>query len=187
MQPTQNNQTPQNIDATLKKIGMVLEKMVQKINEIDARVTKLEQKALPEAKSLPKVEAHPSPANVSKTPTISQQSSGGFGHSFLGSLAGAMAGMGLYNLLFDHNVSASDFGHQLGIDSDDAMLQENLENIDEKLQELDEKIDTLDDKLDTVAQDTEDFDSLQDFDNFDSANDESDFDFDDFGGGFDDI
>lgn len=173
---------PQNIDATLKKMGLVLEKMVQKINELDARVAKLEQKALPEAKpqSLQKIETKPS-----ATPQMNPQSGSGFGHSFLGSLAGAMAGMGLYNLLFDKDVSPSQFGRDLGVDANN---EELLEQIDEKLDTLDEKIDALDDKLDSIEEENmQDIDSLDDLNSFTDDTSASDFDFDDFGGGFDDV
>jgi hypothetical protein len=40
---------------------------------------------------------------------------GGFGSSFLGYLTGAMAGMGLYHLLFDHSVTPESLGQSLGM------------------------------------------------------------------------
>lgn len=162
----------QNLDATLQKMGLILEKVVQKIDELDTRVAKLEEKV--EGKKLPlptQSPLQPLSQNQTKSPSTSSTN---WSQSFLGSLAGAMAGMGLYNLLFNHDITPMQLQNQLHTDTHG--LDESLEEIEEKLDVLDDKLDTLDDKIDLLEADTpgqNDFEGLEDVD-FDDG-------FDDFG------
>ena len=167
----------QNFDATLQKMGLILEKVVQKIDELDARVAKLEEKM--EAKKLPA----PNHTKLSPPPQTAQANtstpSTSWSQSFLGSLAGAMAGMGLYNLLFNHDITPTQLQNQFHTDTQG--LDESLEQIEEKLDTLDDKLDTLDEKIDLLEEDIptdNDFGGIEDLD--------IDADFDGFGG-FDDI
>ena len=166
-----------NIENTLKKMGMVLEKVVQKVDELDKRVSKIEEK-LGEKKFSSEDFKAAQPQNLS-----SKTSTGGFGSSFLGSMAGAMAGMGLYNLLFNHSVTPVEFGENLGMNQNEIneVLENNFNEIDSKLDELDNKIDELDNKIDEL----ENSEDVMNSDYFESY-EENDTD-DDFGGGFDDF
>ena len=175
----------QNIENTLKKMGLVLEKLVQKVDELDKRVAKIEEK-LGEKKF--------SSEDLKTTPQANQQSSasssfgGGFGSSFLGSMAGAMAGMGLYNLLFNHSVTPAEFGHELGMNDEEIneALESSLDEIDSKLDEIDSKIEELDSKLEEIQ--NEDVMNSDYYESYEEDAGDNDFDsgFDDFGG-FDDV
>jgi hypothetical protein len=165
-------------------MGLVIEKLVQKVDELDKRVAKIEEKVGVEEKkfSSQDLKAQPQPQ---QTQTQNQSSSGlgGFGSSFLGSMAGAMAGMGLYNLLFNHSVSPVEMGHTLGMDENEIndILEQDMSEIDEKLNEIDSKLDELDNKIDELS----DNNDVMDTDYFESY-EEEDFG-SDFGGGFDDF
>jgi len=170
----------QNIENTLKKMGLVLEKLVQKVDELDKRVKNIEEK-LVEKKEFSssdfKTQNHQS-ANASTTSTMS-----GFGTTFLGSLTGTMAGMGLYNLLFNHSVTPAQFGHEIGLDDKeiDELLNKEFDEIDSKLDEIDSKLEELDEKIENIS----DEDVMQN-DYFEDYEAEDDLDFyggvDDFGG-----
>ncbi len=166
------------IENTLKKMGLVLEKLVQKVDELDKRVAKLENGETDEKKF--------SAADFQKTQTQSSTSkslSSGFGSSFLGSMTGAVAGMGLYNLLFNHSVSPVEMGHDMGMNDQeiDNILQNDINDMDTKLDEIDTKLDELDSKIDTMADN--DIMNSDYFENYD----EEDIDSGNFGGGFDDF
>ena len=176
----------QNIENTLKKMGLVLEKLVQKVDELDKRVSVLE------SNTEKKFSSGDFQAQQQKTPTTgstSNASLGGFGSSFLGSLTGAMAGMGLYNLLFNHNVSPVEMGENLGMDEKeiDQVLQSDMDEIENKLDEIDAKLDELDDKLSDTNEDIMSNEYYENYEDEVSDNDfeggYSDFDgLDDFGG-----
>jgi len=170
----------QNIENTLKKMGLVLEKLVQKVDELDKRVSKLEEGSSKKFSS-EDLKAQPQ----TQTNSTSNVSSSGFGSSFLGSLAGAMAGMGLYNLLFNHNVSPVQMGESLGMDSSEIneVLQSDLSEIDSKLDEIDAKLEELDAKIDDVSADLdEDVMTSEYYENYEDEVADNDFE-----GGFDDF
>ena len=177
-----------NIENTLKKMGMVLEKVVQKVDELDKRVAKLEERIGENEKkfSSQDLKATPQQNQIPQqtTPSTSKSSLGGFGSSFLGSMAGAMAGMGLYNLLFNHSVTPEEFGKDIGMNDDEIekVLEENFDEIDSKLAEIDSKLEELDNKIDSedvmdsdyfesYEEDlsTSDFDGFDDLDGFDEV------------------
>jgi len=174
-----------NIENTLKKMGMVLEKVVQKIDELDKRVSKLEEKLNENEKKFTSQDLKTTPQQNQTPQTASSKSSlGGFGSSFLGSMAGAMAGMGLYNLLFNHSVTPEEFGKDIGMNDDEIekVLEENFDEIDSKLAEIDSKLEELDNKIDSedvmdsdyfesYEEDlsTSDFDGFDDLDGFDEV------------------
>ncbi|MCF6248129.1 MAG: hypothetical protein L3J69_12325 [Desulfobacula sp.] len=115
-----------NLENTVKKMGIVLEKVVQKVDELEKRVINLEQNMLAEKgqelkeKTQQVQQQQPSTSNL--------QSSGmGFGTGFLSSLLGSFAGMSLFNLLFNNDVSAHEFAEHTGVSDVD------LSEIDEKL------------------------------------------------------
>ena len=174
-----------NIENTLKKMGLVLEKLVQKVDELDKRVAKIEEKV--EGKKFSSEDLKTTPQAQTKSSTSSSFGSG-FGSSFLGSMAGAMAGMGLYNLLFNHSVTPAEFGHEIGMNDTEIneMLESNLDEIDSKLDELDSKIEELDSKLDEIQ--NEDVMNSDYFESYEEDIADNDFDsgFDDFGG-FDEV
>lgn len=161
-----------NLENTLKKMGVVLEKVVKKVDELEKRVVNLEQKMLAnkgqELKESEKLQTpQPQQSNL--------HSSGmGFGTGFLSSLLGSFAGMSLFNLLFNNNVSAHEFAENAGVsDVELSEIDQKLEEIDQKLEEIDEKIENIDDS-DLAELDDEPF--KQDF-----GYDDQDFGFgDDF-------
>jgi len=171
------------IENTLKKMGLVLEKLVQKVDEIDKRVAKIEEKLGVEEKKFTSADLKAQPSQTQTTQQTSSGGLGGFGSSFLGSMAGAMAGMGLYNLLFNHSVSPVEMGHTLGMDESEInnILEEDLSEIDSKLDEIDSKLDELDSKIDEISNDTD----VMNTDYFESYEEEDLGS--DFGGGFDDF
>jgi len=169
----------QNIENTLKKMGLVLEKLVQKVDEIDKRLAKIEGQS---EKKFSSQDLKTSQTNPNSTSGIS---SGGFGSSFLGSLTGAMAGMGLYNLLFNHNVTPVQMGESLGMDENEIndVLQNSLSEIDSKLDEIDSKLEELDAKIDDVSAGLdEDVMSSEYFESYEEEVADNDFE-----GGFDDF
>ena len=172
----------QNIENTLKKMGLVLEKLVQKVDELDKRVSKLEG----EGKKFSSEDLKTKPQIQSSTSSNSSNTfSNSMGGSFLGSMAGAMAGMGLYNLLFNHNVSPVQLGESLGMQSGEIneVLQNDLNEIDSKLNEIDEKLEELDAKIDDVSADLdEDVMSSEYFESYEDEVADNDFE-----GGFDDF
>jgi len=181
----------QNIENTLKKMGMVLEKLVQKVDELDKRVAKIEEKLTDEKKFS---SADLKTAQPAQAQTASGGFSSGFGSSFLGSMAGAMAGMGLYNLLFNHSVSPAEFGHEIGLNDTeiDNVLNSEFDEIQSKLDEIDSKLDEIDEKVDSMASDdimnNDYYESYEEGleENTDFFGGADDFgDFDDFGGDFD--
>lgn len=173
----------QQIENTLKKMGMVLEKVVQKVEEIDKRLAKIEEKLGEGEKKFTSADLKAQPQQPQASST-SGSSLGGFGSSFLGSMAGTMAGIGLYNLLFNHSVTPQEFGKDLGMSEDEIskVLEENFDEIDSKLEEIDSKLDELDEKIDEIDNDTD----VMNTDYFESY-EEEDISDDMFGGGFDDF
>ena len=169
----------QNIENTLKKMGLVLEKVVKKVDELDKRVAKLEEKLGENEKKFSSADLKATPQTQTKTSTSSSFGSG-FGSSFLGSMAGAVAGMGLYNLLFNHSVSPAEFGYKLGMNDTEIneAIESNFDEIDSKLDEIDAKIDELDSKIDNFEDnDVMSSDYFENYDEEDIGNDfESDFD-----------
>ena len=177
-----------NIENTLKKMGLLLEKVVAKVDELDKRVAKIEEKLGENEKKFSSEDLKATPQPQTQTNSTSKSSLGGFGSSFLGSMAGAVAGMGLYNLLFNHSVTPAEFGHEMGMNDTEIneMLESNFDEIDSKLNELDSKIDELDEKINSLE--NEDVMNSDYFENYDEDIPDNDFDsgFDDFGG-FDEV
>jgi len=176
----------QNIENTLKKMGLVLEKLVKKIDELDRRVANLENKDSEKKFSSEDLKV---PQTAQHQSSTSKSSLGGFGSSFLGSMAGAMAGMGLYNLLFNHSVNPDEFGKEIGMSDDEIneALENNFDEINSKLDELDSKMEGLDTKLDTLTdEDLANNDYFESYENEDLNNSDFDSGFDDFDG-FDEI
>jgi len=167
-----------NIENTLKKMGLVIEKLVKKVDELDKKVNELEKK---ENKKFSSEDLKSNQSNVNTTSQPSNASN--FGSSFLGSMAGAMAGMGLYNLLFNNSVSPTELGQNLGMDEKEIneLLESEFNEIESKLEEIDSKLEELDNKLDeNVAEN----DVMQNdyFESYEEELGDSDFDigFDDF-------
>jgi len=161
----------QNIENTLKKMGIVLEKLVEKIDALEKRVAKLEEKNETNAKNVQDL-AKPTSQNT-------------FASGFLGSMAGSMAGMGLYNLLFNNHVSANEFGESLGLGRDELneILQNDFNQIDNKLDEIDDKLAQIDEKIEGISNDLNE--DAMDSDYFESY--EGEVNDTDFEGGFDDF
>jgi septation ring formation regulator EzrA len=174
------------VENTLKKMGIVIEKLAGKIDEIDKRLSKIEEKLGEGEKKFSSQDLKTNPQmqqlQTAQTKPSSGSSLGGFRSSFLGSLTGAMAGMGLYHLLFDHSVTPESLGHSLGMNESE-IESVDLGNVDEKLNEIDSKLDELDEKL--SSNDVMDNDY---FESYEEETRDSDFDggFDDFDG-FDEI
>ena len=174
-----------NIENTLKKMGLVIEKLAQKIDEMDKRLEKIEKNvgegekkfSSQDLKANPQMQQPTTQAN-----STSKSSLGGFGSSFLGSMAGAAAGMGLYHLLFDHSVSPENLGENLGMSEKEIneAMDSNFDDIDERLSEIDSKLDEIDAKLD--SDDSGDVMNSDYYENYEEDEGDSDFDsgFDDF-------
>jgi len=179
----------QNIENTLKKMGMVLEKIVQKVDELDKRVAKIEEKLGEEGKKFSSEDLKAQPQPTQTQTSTSKSSLGGFGSSFLGSMAGAVAGMGLYNLLFNHSVTPVEFGHEIGMNDTEIneALEQNFDEIESKLDEIDSKLDELDEKINEMdmANDVMDSDYFESYEE-DLADNDFDSGFDDFDG-FDEV
>ncbi|MEO1942064.1 MAG: hypothetical protein ABGW77_04145 [Campylobacterales bacterium] len=240
------------MDETLKKMGMLLEKIAVKVDELDKRLKSLEGKvnyledevlrlggtsagitpgvttpstgtASPFANSSPSPNNQPGAGTQSGTPSQTPPPSGiaGAGHfetstgtqrsfssagfssnpqphtqstgpsaaavggsSFLGSLLGSFAGMGLFNAIFNRDVSAEDVAKASGSEEN-----ETSDDLSKKLDELSAKIDQLesqveeqnfeedvDEMIDEVAE--EGFNG--DFDEGLDGDDDSDFGGDDW-------
>ncbi|WP_457563950.1 hypothetical protein [Caminibacter pacificus] len=186
----------QNMENTLKKMGMVLEKLVQKVDELDKRVAKIEEKLGEGEKKFSSQDLKAAQPQQNQPQSSTSGSFGsGFGSSFLGSMAGAMAGMGLYNLLFNHSVSPAQFGHDIGLDEQEInnVLDNELSEIDSKLDEIDSKLDELDTKVDELSDEVASDDIMNNdyYESYEEGLEENtDFfggidDFGDFGGDFD--
>ncbi len=106
-----------DIQKSLQKMALILDRVVQKVEEMDERLKRLEQK----------VEAKENLDSVSK--------SNSFKGSFLGPLAGVVAGMGLYHLLFDDDITPQDMAQQMGV--------EQLEGFEDKFEEIDNELDEI--------------------------------------------
>jgi peptidoglycan hydrolase CwlO-like protein len=175
------------IENTLKKMGIILEKLAQKIDELDKRVAKIEEKLGNGEKKFSSQDLKAAPQmQQPQTSHSSSSSLGGFGSSFLGSLTGAMAGMGLYHLLFDHSVTPESLGESLGMNENE-IDNVDLDNIDEKLEEIDNKLDEIEEKLDSDVADNDVMDNDY-YESYEEETGDSDFDsgFDDFDG-FDEV
>jgi peptidoglycan hydrolase CwlO-like protein len=173
------------IENTLKKMGLVIEKLAGKVDELDKRVSKLEEKELKGEKRFSSEDfQNQSQINSAKT-VNSSKFSGGFGSGFLGSLTGSMAGMGLYHLLFDYSVTPENFGESLGMDKNEIneTIDNDFDNIDERLDEIDNKLDEIDQKLDEENSDNSD--DIMDNDYYESY--ENNLPDNDFDSGFDDF
>ena len=154
----------ENIENTLKKMGLVIEKLAQKVDELDKRV-----KALEDKKSFSSNDFKTSNVAPSVNNTSSSSSSGGFLSSLFGSAVGAFAGMSLFNALFNNDVKAEEMAKDMGVDESD------LSEIESKLDEIDNKLDEVDNRLDEVAND----DYFEDYEG-DLADNDFDSGFDDF-------
>jgi len=175
-----------NIENTLKKMGLVIEKLAQKIDEMDKRLEKIEKNAGEGEKKFSSQDLKMNPQmqqpQTNQANSTSKSSLGGFGSSFLGSMAGAMAGMGLYNMLFNNSVTPAEFGHELGMNEEEIneAIENNFDDIDERLSEIDSKLDDIDSKLNTTN-DGEVMNSDY-YENYEEDESDSDFEsgFDDF-------
>ena len=148
-----------DIENTLKKMGLVIEKLAQKVDELDKRVAKLEEKKF-------------SSSVKSSTPALnntSTSSGSGFLSSLFGSAVGAFAGMSLFNALFNNDVKPQEFANEIGVDENE------LNEIESKLDEINSKLEEVDSKLDEVANN----DYFEDYEN-ELADNDFDSGFDDF-------
>ena len=148
------------IENSLKKMGLVLEKVVKKVDELDKRLAQIEQKSNSEKKFSSEDLKKTTPQQpINQTQPSSSSFGSGFGGSFLGSLAGAMAGMGLYNLFFNNDVSADEVARNIDSNEDlTSSVEEQLREIDAKLDELDAKMDDIDNDDSFVDNDSDIFD-----------------------------
>ncbi|WP_024787339.1 MULTISPECIES: hypothetical protein [unclassified Lebetimonas] len=171
------------IENTLKKMGLVIEKLAGKVDELDKRVSKLEEKSGDVEKKFSSKDFQTQ--TQTQTKHSSSSSLSGFGNSFLGSLTGSMAGMGLYHLLFDHSVTPENFGESLGMDTNEIneTTGNNFDYIDERLGEIDNKLDEIDQKLD--ENNSANSDDIMDNDYYESY--ENNLPDNDFDSGFDDF
>ncbi len=105
---------------SLKKMALVLDRLTQKVEEMERRLADLEKKA--------------GVSNSSK--------------NFLGALGGVVAAMGLYELLMDKDVKAEELARSLGMDMEEESIDDLLEEFEIDLPELeDEEWMSLDDYL----------------------------------------
>jgi outer membrane murein-binding lipoprotein Lpp len=221
------------MEETLKKMGIILEKIATKVDELDKRLkmleTKVAQLEMETPPPLPKEEVKgkeeggvgttppgtPSSSTISKpelspTSSTSKFSSSQFtgsgvgtgtstpgagavshhatsspsplavgGSSFLGSLLGSFAGMGLFKTLFDKDVSASDVAKESG--------SEGGEDISSKLDEINSKLDQLSQNIEEEELDPETdlegiLDDIEDFSDEISGEEDWDSGADDWGG-----
>lgn len=149
----------QNIENTLKKMAIVLDKVVKKVDELDRRVSKLEQQILAEkGKEEKQTTETQTPVSQPIQPQQSGFTSSGFGGSFLGSLLGSFAGLSLFNLLFNNSVSAEEVAKEAGVEP------EALKEIDEKLDEISQQIEEVDQKIENIEEEiTSDDDYYSEF------------------------
>ena len=153
------------IENTLKKMGLVIEKLAQKVDELDKRVAKLEEKSVKTFSSNDIKASTPTPQVSNNT----SSSGGGFLSSLFGSAVGAFAGMSLFNALFNNDVKPQEFANEIGVDENE------LSEIESKLDEINSKLEEVDSKLDEVA----DNDYFEDYEG-DLADNDFDSGFDDF-------
>ena len=125
-----------DIQKSMEKMALVLEKLVQKVDELDKKVEQLQQQKSTGGASAQKL------GDVSKSST----------NSFLGAMAGAVAGLGLAHILFDDSITPQDVANQLGVEPS------ALEDIEEKIEGLDEKLEDIDSELEELLAQTEEFD-----------------------------
>jgi phage shock protein A len=125
-----------NLENTVKKMAIILEKLAKKVDELEKRVQKLELKTL--AKNDSSNQSYPVPQSNQQP----QSSTSSFSTGFLSSLLGSFAGMSLFSLLFNNNISAQDVAKETGISEDElSQIEEKLESIDEKLASIEENLD----------------------------------------------
>ena len=174
----------QNIENTLKKMGIVLERVVNKLDELDKRISQIERKIENNEKTFSSKDFK-TDVQTGQNPISNK---GVFGNNFLGSMLGTMAGMGLYNLLFNHSITPVEFGESLGMNQKEIndVLENDFDEIDTKLDDIDNKIDELDEKIDKME--NENIMNNDYFENYEEDIGDSDFEsgFNDFDG-FDDI
>ncbi|MRJ02511.1 MAG: hypothetical protein GXO19_01015 [Epsilonproteobacteria bacterium] len=197
-----------DVEKSLKKMGLIIDRLVQKVEEMDRRLKALEegQRTAPGGGKMggEKVGAVSKGNESATAPGATGPSFGKtLGTSFLGSLAGAVAGMGLYNLLFNDDVAPQAMAEKMGVDTS-ALEGFALDGLEEKIEGLDEKLDELDKELDDMLAQVEEFDdgitdadfeemSLDDYLASEEGGDLFDTDFGgdfgggDFGSGFDDV
>ncbi len=129
-----------NIENTLKKMAIILDRTVKKIDELEKRVSKLEQQVLSEKGKISEEKT----VQQSIHPQSSGFSSSGFGSGFLGSLLGSFAGLSLFNILFNNNVSAEEVAREAGVDT------ESLHEIEQKLDEISQQVEDINQKLEDI-------------------------------------
>ncbi len=142
-----------NVENTLKKMAIVLEKVVKKVDELDKRVTKLEMKVLGQEAKEEKLNQNKPSVSQPTAQAQPQASSGmgGFGTGFLSSLLGTFAGMSLFNLLFNNSVSASELAHEAGVSEDELQeIEEKLDHLSDEVSEIDQKLDQIDESIDEI-------------------------------------
>lgn len=156
-----------NLENTVKKMAIVLEKLAKKVDELDKRVQKLELKSLAKGET-------PTQTTTTQPQSYAQPQNTGssFGTGFLSSLLGSFAGISLFSLLFNKDVSAENLAKEAGISEEElATIEEKLDNIDEKLAEIEENLDTPELKENIIEPDVygyEDIDADIGFDDFDT-------------------
>jgi len=157
-----------NLENTVKKMAIVLEKLAKKVDELDKRVQKLELKSLAKGESSTQTSTN-QPVNYAQP----QNTGSGFGTGFLSSLLGSFAGMSLFSLLSNRDVSAEEVAKEAGISDEElSQIEEKLDSIDEKLSQIEDELDSQDlADLGDVEPDVygyEDIDTDVGFDDFDT-------------------
>ena len=145
----------ENTEKTLKKIAILIEKISEKIDELDERVKKLEMRSLSQKAETEQIQ----------NKNLTEQSSGqSFKSGFLGSLLGTFAGMSLFNILLDDKIIPEDVARETGIsEAEISHIEEKLEEISEKVENIEEKIENeeiaMEDDLPEVEPDMEYFET----------------------------
>jgi prefoldin subunit 5 len=129
---------------SMQKIALVLEKLARKVDEVDTRLRRLEERV--EGGGQKEAAAAQKSAQVTKSDTANAAMG-----SFLGSMAGTMAGLGLFHLIFDDRIEPAAVAGALGVEN-------ALGDLEAKVEDLGEKIDTLDQDLDELLAQVEPFD-----------------------------
>jgi predicted nucleic acid-binding Zn-ribbon protein len=122
-----------DVQKSMQKMALVLERLVQKVDELEQKIERLQQQ-----KS----------GGDEKSGGVSKSGTG----SFLGAMAGAVAGLGLAHILFDDSIAPQDVANHLGLEPG------ALENIEEKIEGIDEKLEDMDKELEELLAQTEAFD-----------------------------
>ncbi|MRI84109.1 MAG: hypothetical protein C6I00_06785 [Nitratiruptor sp.] len=164
-----------NVEKSLQKVALVLDRLVQKVEEIDKRLKRVEERVLNSSQEEGRENKGPgrgmelskgnmAPSQEALSPRSTSSFGANAGASFLGSLAGVVAGMGLYHLLFDDGVEPKEMAEKMGMDESALEgIEERLAGIEEQLEDLDQELDALLAQEEDGGLDGEEFVSLDDY------------------------